>query len=67
MGTPLQLIPQGDTVQWGRGAGGGSTGVPLSQENACPEDLTVGMRLGPYGDPVGWLFSYERGTGVPRS
>ena len=42
----------------------GIAGVPLSWENAPPEDSTVVLCPGPYGGPRGWAFSYERGTPV---
>ena len=42
-----------------------STGVPRSLKNSTPWDTTVGPRLGSYGGPRGWAFSYERGTPVP--
>ena len=32
---------------------GGLTGVPRLQENATPEDPTVGLCLGAYGGPRG--------------
>ena len=30
-----------------------------------PLGPTVGLCLGPYGGPMGWEFSYERGTPAP--
>ena len=35
-----------------------------SYETALPQDPTVGLCLGPYGDPKGGGGSYERGTPV---
>ena len=50
------------------------TWVPPFEENAPPQDPTVGLCLGTYDVPVGGAFSYERSTpkgagftGVPRS
>ena len=42
------------------------TGFSLSQETAAPEETTVGICHGPWGDPRGWVLSYERGTRVMR-
>ena len=41
-----------------------STGVPRSQEPPPPQDPTVALCLGTYGDPRGVGVSYERGTPV---
>ena len=40
------------------------TGVPLSRENASPQDPTVALCLRPNGDPRGVAFCCERGTPV---
>jgi len=34
-----------------------TTGVPHLQESAPPYDPNVGLRLGSYGGPRGWVFS----------
>ena len=39
-------------------------GVPRSKKTAPPWDPTVGLCLGPYGDPDEGAVSYERGTPV---
>ena len=38
------------------------TGLPRSQETPPPEDPTVALCLGTYGDPLGVGVSYERST-----
>ena len=39
-------------------------GVPRSQETASPNDPTLALCLGTYGDPRGVGVSYERGTPI---
>ena len=51
-------------AKWTVGFGANSTGVPRSYETASRWDLTVGLRLGPFGGPRGELLSYERGIPV---
>ena len=41
-------------------------GVPHLQENAPPQDPTMSLCLGSYGDPRGWAFSFEQGAPVQR-
>ena len=42
-------------------------GLSQSQENNPPEDPTVALHLGTFGDPRGVGVSYERGTPEGRA